>query len=276
VTRSAHNGAPQQEIRRQLPLSARPAPIPLSSKCAAPRRAARESSKAGVCDLPSAERPRERLLASGAHALSNAELLAILLRTGVAGESVLNLAARLLAHFAGLRGLAHASVTELCALRGISVAKACQLLAALELGRREASLFPADRPVIRTPEDVDRLLRAEVAPLAQEKLCVLLLNTKQELLRVQEVYLGTVNTASVRVAEVLRPAVKDNCPNLIAVHNHPSADPDPSPRVIRIPRRLVRSAATMDICLHDLVVIAARGFVSMKRRGLGFVQTDPD
>ena len=223
-----------------------------------------------------AERPRERLLAAGAQTLSNSELIAILLRTGVAGESALHLAARLLSERRGLRGLAQASAAELSSVKGISAAKACQLLAALELGRRGASLLPADRPVIRTPEDVDRLLRAELASLAQEKLCVLLLNTKQELLRVQEVYRGTVNTASVRVAEVLRPAVKENCPNLIVVHNHPSGDPDPSPEDVRVTRRLVRSAAAMDIDLNDHVVIAARGFVSMQRRGLGFEQTGPD
>ena len=228
---------------------------------------------ATVRDLPAPERPRERLLAAGARILSNSELIAVLLRTGATGESVLHLSGRLLAEFAGLRGLAHASVAELCELRGISETKACQLLAALELGRRSASLGPADRPLVSTPEDVDLLLRAELAPLAQEKLYVLLLNTKHELLRVHEVYQGTVNSASVRISEVLRPAIKDNCPNIIVVHNHPSGDPGPSAEDIRVTRRLARSAATMDICLHDHVVIAAAGFVSMKRRGLGF---DPD
>ncbi len=226
-------------------------------------------------DLPSAERPRERLLAAGARALSNSELIAILLRTGVAGESALHLATRLLSERRGLRGLAQASAAELGRIKGISAAKACQLLAALELGRRGASLLPADKPVIRTPEDVHQLLHAELAPLAQEKLCVLLLNTKQELLRVEEVYQGTVNAASVRVAEVLRPAIKENCPNLIVVHNHPSGDPDPSAEDVRVTRRLVRSATTMDVCLLDHVVIAARGFVSMNRRGLGFDQPGP-
>lgn len=275
---STRNGLPRIRVPHSAPAVAPPAPPPLPN--AVPGRRERvhgESIRypavnyhADVRDLPPAERPRERLLAAGARILSNAELIAVVLRTGSAGANVLQLSARLLADFAGLRGLAHASVAELCALRGISETKACQILAALELGRRSASLGPADRPLISTPEDVDLLLRAELAPLAQEKLCVLLLNTKQELLRVHEVYQGTVNSASVRIAEVLRPAIKENCPNIIVAHNHPSGDPCPSAEDIRVTRRLERSAETMDICLHDHVVIAAAGFVSMKRRGLGF------
>ena len=260
-----------------------PAPPPPDAAPACQQRVASGSSPyhaanghAAVRDLPAAERPRERLLAGGARTLSNSELIAILLRTGAAGANVLQLSARLLAEFSGLRGLAHASPAELCALHGISEAKACLLLAALELGRRSASLGPADRPVISAPEDVDLLLRAELAPLDQERLCVLLLNTKQELLRVHEVYQGTVNSASVRIAEVLRPAIKDNCPNIIVAHNHPSGDPSPSAEDIRVTRRLARSAMTMDIELHDHVIIAARGFVSMQRRGLGFDPVLPE
>ena len=280
ATRPAQVAAPATTLPVAVPVA--PSPVPVAAP--ARRKQARGESlrypatdyHAAVRDLPPAERPRERLLAAGARVLSNAELIAILLRTGTAGTSVLQVSARLLAEFDGLRGLANASVAELCALRGISETKACQLLAALELGRRSASLGPADQPLISTPEDVDLLLRAELAPLAQEKLYVLLLNTKQELLRVHEVYQGTVNSASVRIAEVLRPAIKDNCPNIIVVHNHPSGDPGPSADDIRVTRRLARSAEAMDICLHDHVVIAAAGFVSMKRRGLGFDPVLPE
>ena len=223
-----------------------------------------------IRDLPRAERPRERLLTLGAGGLTNSELIAILLRTGMRGENVLTLASRLLAACSGLHGLLRASVAELCALKGISEAKAAQLLAALELGRRAASLAPEERALIRAPEDVYNLIGAELAHLTQEKLCVVLLSTKQEVMRVHDVYQGTVNSASVRVAEVLRPAIKENCPNFIVVHNHPSGDPTPSPEDIRITRRLVTSAATMDIDLQDHLVIGARGFVSMKQRGMGF------
>lgn len=225
---------------------------------------------ATIRDLPSAERPRERLLTLGAGALTNSELIAILLRTGVRGENVLTLASRLLAASSGLHGLLQASAAEICALKGISKAKAAQLLAALELGRRAVSLVPEERAVIRSPDDLYHLIGAELAHLPQEKLCVVLLSTKQEVMRICDVYQGTVNTASVRVAEVLRPAIKENCPNFIMAHNHPSGDPTPSPEDIRITRRLVASAAAMDIDLQDHLVIGARGYVSMKQRCLGF------
>ena len=239
-------------------------------EAAAPRPAPYSTS---IRELPSEERPRERLLTLGAASLTNSELIAILLRTGVRGESVLNLAMRLLTTCSGLRGLLHASVAEICTLRGVNEAKAAQVIAALELGRRAASVAPGERAMIRTPEDIYNLIGAELAHLAQERLCVVLLSTKQEVLRVQRVYQGTVDSASVRIAEVLRPAIKENCPNFIVVHNHPSGDPTPSSEDIRITQRLVASAATMDIDLQDHLVIGAGGFVSMKQRGLGFDQS---
>ena len=223
-----------------------------------------------IRDLPAQERPRERLRLSGPGQLSNPELIAILLRTGVAGQNVMQLSARLLSEFGGLAGLARASFADLCAFDGIKEAKACQVLAALELGRRAAGPAPADRPAIRAPEDVYHLLRAQMAHLEQEQLRVLLLNTKHEVLLVREIYQGTVCAASVRVAEVLRPAIRENCPNVIVVHNHPSGDPTPSPEDTSVTRRIRESAELLDIALLDHVVIGARGFVSMKQRGLGF------
>lgn len=228
------------------------------------------SYSTSIRELPSEERPRERLLTLGAGSLSNSELIAILLRTGMRGESVLSLAIRLLSQCSGLRGLLQASVAEICTLKGVNEAKAAQLVAALELGRRAASVAPEERARIRSPEDIYNLIGTELAHLAQEKLCVVLLSTKQEVLRVHHVYQGTVDSASVRIAEVLRPAIKENSPNFIVVHNHPSGDPTPSPADIRITQRLVASAATMDIDLQDHLVVSARGFVSMKQHGLGF------
>ncbi len=223
-----------------------------------------------IRDLPVQERPRERLRLAGAGQLSNPELLAILLRTGVTGQNVMQLSARMLSEFDGLAGLARASFAELCRLDGVSQAKACQVLAALEMGRRAAGPTTADRPAIREPDDVYHLLRPQMAHLEQEQLRILLLNTKHEVLLVRELYRGTVCAASVRVAEVLRPAIRENSPNFIMVHNHPSGDPTPSPEDISVTRRIRKSAELLDIELLDHVVIGTRGFVSMKQRGMGF------
>ena len=223
-----------------------------------------------IRDLPQDERPRERLQRYGPTHLSNAELIAILLRVGSTGESVLNLSSRVLSTYGGIGGVARASYGELCELHGISDAKACQLLAALELGRRLASLQPEDRAVIRSPQDVFNLMSAEMGYLVQEHLRVLLLNTKNEVLAVHEIYKGNVNSAVIRVSEVLRPAVRENCPNVILVHNHPSGDPTPSPEDILVTRQIRTCAEMMDIELLDHIVIGNQRFVSLKERRLGF------
>ncbi len=223
-----------------------------------------------IRDLPEGERPRERLRDFGPGQLSNAELIAILLRTGVEGESVLNLAARLLSQFGGLAGMARVSYGELCEVKGVSDAKACQLLAAFELGRRLVSLHPEGRPVIRCPQDVYNLLGAEMAFLDQEHLKVVLLNTKNEVRGTVEVYKGNVNSAMVRVAEVLRPAIRENCPSIIIVHNHPSGDPTPSPEDVLITRKIASGGQMMDIELLDHIIIGGQRHVSLKERRLGF------
>ena len=223
-----------------------------------------------IRDLPQDERPRERLQRYGPGSLSNAELIAILLRVGSAGESVLNLSARVLSTYGGIGGVAKATYGELCDLHGVSDAKACQLLAALELGRRLASLQPEDRAVIRSPQDVFNLLSAEMGFLVQEHLRVLLLNTKNEVLATHEIYKGNVNSSVIRVSEVLRPAVRENCPNVIIVHNHPSGDPTPSPEDILVTRQIRTCAEMMDITLLDHIVIGNQRFVSLKERRLGF------
>lgn len=223
-----------------------------------------------IRDLPQDERPRERLQRYGPSHLSNAELIAILLRVGSAGESVLHLSERVLATYDGLSGVAKASYGELCDLHGVSDAKACQLLAALELGRRLTSLHPDDRAVIRSPQDVFNLLGAEMGFLVQEHLKVLLLNTKNEVLATHEIYKGNVNSAAIRVSEVLRPAIRENCPNIIIAHNHPSGDPTPSPEDILVTRQIRTCAEMMDIELLDHVVIGNQRFVSLKERRLGF------
>lgn len=228
------------------------------------------SRRVTIRELPSSERPRERLRHAGPAALSTAELLAILLRTGTTSENVVALAARLLAQSGGLDGLAHASWGELCAYSGVGEAKAAQLKAALELGRRLLAAHPQDRPVIVSPQDVAPLVQAEMAALDQEELRVLLLNTKKQVLAMQTVYRGNVAAAVVRAAEVFRPAVRENCPTIIAIHNHPSGDPTPSAEDIAVTRHLAQAGELLNIELLDHLVFAQRGFVSLREQGLGF------
>ncbi len=224
-----------------------------------------------IRDMPQGERPRERLRDYGPKLLSNTELIAILLRTGIRGENVLAMSNRLLTHFKGLDGLGRSTFAELCAERGLSEAKTCQLMAALELGRRFISLAPQDRAVINSPQDVANLLQAEMAALEQEHLRVLLLNTRNQVLRTEEVYVGNVNSSIVRPAEVFRPAVRDNAPSIIIVHNHPSGDPTPSPEDVNITRELVAVGKLLSIELLDHLVIGSGGrYVSLNEKKLGF------
>ena len=223
-----------------------------------------------IRDLPSEERPRERLRDFGAAQLSNAELIAILLRTGQAGENALVFAGRILARFDGLNGLARASYTDLCSERGVSDAKASQLLAALELGRRAAAFRPDDRTAISSPADIAAMMMPQMAGLDREHLKVIMLNTKNHVVGVQAVYVGSVNAAVVRPAEVFAEAVRRVCPAIVVVHNHPSGDPTPSPEDTDTTRRLVEAGKLLDIDVLDHLVIGQGRFVSMRERRLGF------
>ncbi|MFC1935376.1 DNA repair protein RadC [Chloroflexota bacterium] len=226
-----------------------------------------------IRDLPTSERPRERLRDHGATYLSNAELIAILLRTGTPAENVIDLAIRLLSQYGGLDGLARASFQELASLHGIGEAKTAQLKAALELGRRLLATSSEARVTIHSPQDVANLLMAEMAFLDQEHFRVLLLNTKNQVLAVNEVYKGNVSSAVIRADEVFQEAVRSNCPAVILVHNHPSGDPTPSSEDVQVTRQLLEAGRLLDIDVLDHVIIgqvAYGGFVSLKERGLGF------
>ena len=235
------------------------------------RTAGRNGLGPTVREMPTEERPRERLATYGPRQLSNTELIAILLRTGSAGENVISQSSRLLSRFDGLRGLGKATYAELCAERGLSEAKTCQILAALELGRRFVSLAPEERAAINCPEDVVNLLSAEMSALEQEHLRVLLLNTRNEVMGVEEIYIGNVNSSVVRPAEVFRPGVRANATSLIVVHNHPSGDPTPSGADVSITRDLVEAGKLLGMELLDHLVIGnSQRYVSMKEARLGF------
>jgi DNA repair protein RadC len=223
-----------------------------------------------IKELPQSEQPRERLRDLGPGALSDAEVLAILLRTGVRGLNVVQLAQKLLLEHGGWPGLQRASFAELRAFHGLGDAKIAQLKAAIEIGRRLLLAAPDSRLQISSPGDVAGLLQLEMSHLQQEHLRVVLLNTKNHILKIETVSVGSVNSAGVRIAEVFRGAIALNAPAIIVVHNHPSGDPAPSPDDIVITRQLIQAGQLLDIELLDHLIIGQGRWVSMRERRLGW------
>jgi DNA repair protein RadC len=223
-----------------------------------------------IKELPKRERPRERLLRYGAGALSNAELLAIILRTGTRDENVIRVSQRLLATFEGLTGLARASTAELRAEKGLGPAKTSQLKAALELGRRLLVESPSERPQIRSPADAANLVMSEMNLLEQEHMRTLLLDTKNRVLATPTIYVGSLNTSLIRVGELFREAIRANAASVIILHNHPSGDPTPSPEDVAVTRQIAEAGKLLDVDVLDHLIIGRQRFVSLKERGLGF------
>lgn len=223
-----------------------------------------------IRELPADERPRERLQARGPQSLSNADLLAILLNTGIKGEPVTAMAERLLVTFGGLGGILRADLEEIAAERGMGPAKATTLKAALELANRLGSLRSEDRPKIASPDDVFDLLGLEMAALEQEQLRVVLLDTKNHVLGTVTVYQGSANQAMVRPGEVFRGAVRRNAVGIIVVHNHPSGDPTPSGADVALTAELVKAGKLLAIEVIDHLIIGQGRHASLRRLGLGF------
>lgn len=223
-----------------------------------------------ITDWREAERPRERLSRLGPQALKDDELLAILLRVGVRGENAVQMGQRVLAELGGLSGLHRASFQEVCALKGIGMAKAAQIKAAIELGRRLSVVSPEDRPAIHSPADAAALVSFEMGVLEQEELRVLLLDIRNRVLQVETVYRGSLNSSQVRVGELFKSAIRRSAANLIVIHNHPSGDPSPSPDDIALTRAIVQAGQLLDIPVLDHLIIGQGRFVSLKERGLGF------
>jgi DNA repair protein RadC len=223
-----------------------------------------------ITDLAESERPRERLARLGPQSLSNAELIAILLRVGVPGENAVQVGQRLLQTFGGLGGLHRATFEEVCAQHGIGEAKAAQIKAAIELGRRLTLESPEEQPVITSPADAARLVQYEMSALEQEELRVLLLDTRNRVQKISTVYRGSLNSSQVRVGEVFKEAIRSNAAAVIVVHNHPSGDPSPSPEDVAITRAIREAGELLDVKVLDHLVIGHGRFVSLKERGLGF------
>lgn len=226
-----------------------------------------------MADLDPNERPRERLLQHGAKSLANRELLAILLRTGLQGCSVLDLADRVLKEFNGLANLSQVTPVELIqSVKGLGPAKATQILAALEIGKRASTLLPDERPQVKSPSDVANLVMGDMAYFQQEHMRVLMLNMKNYVLNNwrQSLYKGTLNSSVLRIGEIFREAIRCNAAAIIIVHNHPSGDPTPSLEDIRVTRDIREAGHLLDIDLLDHVIIGAQCFTSMKEKKLGF------
>ncbi|WP_236838738.1 RadC family protein [Caldalkalibacillus salinus] len=219
-----------------------------------------------VRDYPSEERPRERMIKEGASRLNNQELLAILLRTGTKNESVFALASRILNDLGNIRRLNEISVQELMSIKGIGEAKAVQIQAGVELGRRVAQRQAALK-TIRSPHDVADYLIEKIALEQQEIFYCLYLNTKNEVVYEKPVFVGSLNASIVHPREVYKEAVKWSACSIIVAHNHPSGDPTPSQEDIRVTQRLVESGNILGIECLDHLIIGDGQYLSLKEKG---------
>jgi len=222
-----------------------------------------------IHDLPLSERPRERLQKLGVEALSAQEILAVILGRGVAGESVMVTAQRLLSQFGNLKGIANASVEELSQVRGIGLAKAAQIKAAFELANRLGGYPEAgERPIVKTPEDVVSLVRARLRGKKREHFLALLLDTRNQLIKVSEISIGSLDTSIVHPREVFKEAISASAASVIFVHNHPSGDPEASEDDIKLTKRLAEAGEIVGIEVLDHIIIGGKKFLSLKREGL--------
>ncbi|PFG05532.1 DNA repair protein RadC [Bacillus sp. es.034] len=226
-----------------------------------------EENRLMIRDFPQDERPRERMIQSGAASLSNQELLAILLRTGTKSESVLQLSNRLLTQFDGLNLLKDASLEEITKTKGIGLAKAVQIMAAVEFGRRISNLAFDDRYSIRSPEDGANYVMNDMRFLAQEHFVCLYLNTKNQVLHKQTIFIGSLNASIVHPREVFKEAFRRSAASIICIHNHPSGDPTPSREDIEVTKRLVECGRIIGIDILDHLIIGEKKFISLKEKG---------
>lgn len=226
-----------------------------------------------IHELPPEDRPREKLALRGADALSDSELIAILLRTGMQGANAIDVARQLLARYGSLAGLARCSVKELSTIKGVGPAKAVQLAAAFGLGARLAR-EGVTAAKIDTPQQIYELLGPEMRALHTESIRVVLLDTKYRLLRVEEVSIGSVDMSVAHPREIFRPALVYSAFAVAVAHNHPSGDPTPSDADHRLTRRLKEASHLLQISLFDHVIIGAPGpngrpgYVSFRQLGL--------
>lgn len=221
-----------------------------------------------INDWPLAERPRERLLAHGPSSLSDAELLAILIRIGDRGRSALDLARHLIGEFGGLRGVLEAEAETLCAQPGLGPAKYAQIHAALELARRHLKARLARGEALTSPEATRRFLAAELRHRPHEAFCALMLDTRHRVIAFETLFTGTIDAAHVHPRVVVEKALSARAAAIIVAHNHPSGVAEPSQADLAITRRLRDALGLVDIRLLDHFIVGDGEVVSLAERGL--------
>lgn len=219
-----------------------------------------------IRELPASARPRERLQEMGAGKLSDTELLAVIIGKGVKGENVLRMAERLLKEFGSLRDIANASVEQLSKFKGIGLAKATQIKAGLELGRRvdKQSALRMEKPLIKKPADIQALLQGELRDKNKECFILVMLDTRSRLIKCAEVSSGSLDASVVHPREVFKEAISASAASVILAHNHPSGNPEPSDDDIRLTKRLIEAGKIIDINVLDHIIIGAKEPFSMK------------
>jgi DNA repair protein RadC len=222
-----------------------------------------------VHDLPLSERPRERLLKLGSEALSAQEILALILGRGIKGESVMVTSQKLLSRFGNLRGIANASVEELTQISGVGQAKAAQIKAAVELGKRlEGDADEGPKPMVKSPEDVVNIVKNRLKGKKKEHFLVLCLDTRNRLINCRPVSMGSLDTSIVHPREVFKEVVSSSAASVIFVHNHPSGDPEPSGDDVELTKRLVKAGEIIGIDVLDHIVVCDRSYLSLKAKNL--------
>lgn len=221
-----------------------------------------------IKDMPEDERPRERLVKYGAEVLSNSELLAIILRTGTRYDSAINIANKLLKEGSGIRHLYESSFDELKRMKGIGPAKACQIKAALELGKRLRTFKDSGSVFIKTPSDAAELVMEDMRYLKKEYMKLILLNIKNMIISIKDVSIGSINSSIVHPREIFVEAIKASSASIIICHNHPSGDPTPSQEDINVTKRIQEAGRIVGIELIDHIVVGDGKYISLKEKNI--------
>ena len=222
-----------------------------------------------ISNLPLEDRPRERMKNLGVDVLSNQEILAVILGRGIAGESVIITAQRLLDRFGDIKGIAEASLEELAGVRGIGLAKACQIKAAVELSRRLDGVSGGNgRKPLKTPEDIFAVVQGTLKDKKKEYFLALLLDTRNQIIRVAEISVGSLDSSIVHPREVFKEAISACAASIVFAHNHPSGDTEPSDEDVALTKRLCEAGNIVGIDVLDHIIVGGKSFCSLKRRGV--------